>query len=282
MRNLNRCLVLSPPMFVVPDPAENRLLAALPEAEARHWLTHLEPVEMPQGMVLHEADVKPTHAYFPTTAVASLMYVLEEGLSPEIATIGNDGVVGVSLFMAGDSTPSRAVVLSAGHGFRIAAQAIAAEFHRSPHVMRVLLRYAQALMTQMGQTGVCNRHHSVAQQLCRWLLLNMDRLPGKELAMTQESIAHVLGARREAISDVASKLQDAGVIRYTRGHIIILDRRGLEERACACYSVVKNEYDRLLPPKLASVGSVFKDRAEHQEKYLRARPAGREGLEHSG
>ncbi|HEV7913426.1 MAG TPA: Crp/Fnr family transcriptional regulator [Albitalea sp.] len=236
-------------MHLVPDPKKNQLLAALPEVEWRRWLPELEWIPMPQGMVLHEPDSTMSHAYFPTTAVVSLMNVLEDGASPEIATVGNEGVVGISLFMGGESMPSRAVVLCGGHGFRLTSHAIKGGFNHSVEVMHLLLRYTQALITQMGQTVVCSRHHSLVQQLCRWLLLALDRLPGYELAMTQELIANMLGVRREGVSDVALRLQEAGLIRYARGRILVLDRKGLEAQACECYAVVKREYNRLLPPK---------------------------------
>jgi CRP-like cAMP-binding protein len=190
--------------------------------------------------------------YFPTDAIVSLLYVMEDGASAEIAVVGHEGVVGIALFMGGESTPSRAVVQSAGHGFRLRSQLIKDEFERAGPVMHLLLRYTQALITQMAQTAVCNRHHSLDQQLCRWLLLSLDRLPGSELKMTQELIANMLGVRREGVTEAALRLQQAGLIRYSRGHITVLDRAGLEQRTCECYAVVKNEYERLLPDKPAS------------------------------
>ncbi len=232
------------------DPRKNQLLAALPDAEWQRWLPQLEVVDMPLGQVLYESGTTLSHVYFPTTAIVSLLYVMENGASAEIAVVGHEGVVGISLFMGGESTPSRAVVQSAGHGFRLAAQAIKDEFKRAP-VLHLLLRYTQALITQMAQTAVCNRHHSLDQQLCRWLLLSLDRLDGTELLMTQELIANMLGVRREGVTAGALKLQQAGLIRYTRGHIAVLDRVGLEARTCECYDVVKKEYDRLLPPRIA-------------------------------
>jgi len=192
-----------------------------------------------------------THVYFPTTAIVSLLYVMEDGASAEIAVVGKEGVVGVSLFMGGETTPSRAVVQSAGRGFRLDARAMKDEFSRSGPVMHLLLRYTQALITQMAQTAVCNRHHSLDQQLCRWLLLSLDRLEGSDLVMTQELIANMLGARREGVTEAALKLQKAGLISYARGHIKALDRAGIEARTCACYAVVNKEYDRLLPDKIA-------------------------------
>ena len=236
---------------VLCNPRTNHLLAALPEPEWQRWLPHLEPVELPLGKVLYESGSTLTHVYFPTTAIVSLLYVLESGASAEIAVVGNEGIVGVSLFMGGGSTPSRAVVQSAGEGFRLGSELMQKEFERAGPVMHLLLRYTQALITQMSQTAVCNRHHSLDQQLCRWLLLSMDRLPGDELVMTQELIANMLGVRREGVTEGAMKLQKAGLIRYARGHITVLDRPGLEQRTCECYAVVKKEYDRLLPAQLA-------------------------------
>ena len=229
------------------DPKSNHLLAALPEAEWTRWLPQLKAVDLPLGKVLYESGMRQSHIYFPTTAIVSLLYVMESGASAEIAVVGNEGAVGISLFMGGETTPSRAVVQSAGRGFRLEAGAIKDEFNRSGPVMHVLLRYTQALITQMAQTAVCNRHHSLDQQLCRWLLLSLDRLQGNELVMTQELIANMLGVRREGVTEGALKLQKAGLIRYARGHITVLDRKGLEERTCECYEVVKKEYDRLLP-----------------------------------
>jgi CRP-like cAMP-binding protein len=228
------------------DPKLNHLLGALPAAEWQRWSPMLEPVGMPLGQVLYEAGVTMSHVYFPVTAIVSLLYVLEDGASAEIAVVGNEGLVGVSLFMGGGSTPSRAVVQSAGRGFRMSAGVLKEEFELAP-VLHLLLRYTQALITQMAQTAVCNRHHSLDQQLCRWLLLSLDRLQGTELAMTQELIANMLGVRREGVTEAALKLQKAGLIRYSRGHITVLDRPGLEKRSCECYRVVKLEYDRLLP-----------------------------------
>ncbi len=201
------------------------------------------------GFVLYEAGVRLNYAYFPATAIISLLYVLENGATAEIAVVGNEGLVGVTLFMGGGSTTSRAVVQSAGYGFRLPAQVIKNEFNRSDVVMHLLLRYTQALMTQMSQTAVCNRHHSLDLQLCRWLLLSLDRVDSSNLVMTQELIANMLGVRREGVTEGARKLQRAKLISYSRGRITVLDRPGLEERACECYSVVKKEYDRLLPPK---------------------------------
>jgi CRP-like cAMP-binding protein len=227
------------------------LLAALPAAEWQRWLPQLEYVQMPLGEVLYESGGTLSHVYFPTTAIVSLLYVMESGASAEIAVVGNEGIVGISLFMGGNSTPSRAVVQSAGEGYRLNSAAIKREFNQAP-VVHLLLRYTQALITQMSQTAVCNRHHSLDQQLCRWLLLSLDRLQGNELAMTQELIANMLGVRREGVTEGALRLQKAGLIRYGRGHITVLDRPGLESRCCECYAVVKKEYDRLLPKRTAT------------------------------
>ena len=233
-------------MKIPVGPKANHLLSALPEAEWQRWQRHLEPIDLPLGEVLYESGGTLTHVYFPTTAIVSLLYVMENGESAEIAVVGNEGLVGVSLFMGGESTPSRAVVQSAGRGFRMKSQVLKDEFNRAP-VLHLLLRYTQALITQMAQTAVCNRHHSLDQQLCRWLLLSLDRLEGSELVMTQELISNMLGVRREGVTDAAVKLQKVGLIRYARGHITVLDRPGLEKRTCECYAVVKKEYDRLLP-----------------------------------
>ena len=225
----------------------NHLLAALPEADWQRWQPQLEWVPLPLGQVLYESGCTMSHVYFPTDAIVSLLYVMADGASAEIAVVGNEGVVGISLFMGGGSTPSRAVVQSAGQGWRLRASAIRDEFNDSPPVMHLMLRYTQALITQMAQTAVCNRHHVLDQQLCRWLLLSLDRLSGDELRMTQELIANMLGVRREGVTEAALKLQRDGLIRYSRGHITVLDRAGLEARTCECYEVVKKEYARLLP-----------------------------------
>jgi CRP-like cAMP-binding protein len=233
------------------DPRQNRLLAALPDAEWARWQPHLEPVVMPLGKSLYESGAKLSHVYFPTTAIVSLLYVMEDGASAEIAVVGHEGVVGVSLFMGGESTTSRAVVQSAGHGFRLRSSLMMQEFNRAGPALHLLLRYTQALITQMAQTAVCNRHHSLDQQLCRWLLLSLDRLNSNEIVMTQELIANMLGVRREGVTEAAGNLQKDGLIQYRRGRIKVLDRPGLERRACECYAVVKNEYERLLPPTVA-------------------------------
>jgi CRP-like cAMP-binding protein len=236
----------------VQNERRNQLLAALPEAEWQRWLPQLEPVDMPLGKVLYESGNKLTHVYFPCTSIVSLLYVMEDGASAEIAVVGHEGIVGISLFMGGQSTTSRAVVQSAGQGLRLKANLMMQEFNRAGPVLHLLLRYTQALITQMAQTAVCNRHHSLDQQLCRWLLLSLDRLPSDDLVMTQELIANMLGVRREGVTEAAGQLQQAGLIRYRRGHITVLDRKRLEQRACECYAVVKKEYDRLLPERLAT------------------------------
>jgi CRP-like cAMP-binding protein len=229
------------------DPKQNRLLAALPDKEWSLWLPHLEPVELPLGTVIYESGGKLSHVYFPTSAIVSLLYVMENGGSAEIAVVGYEGVVGISLFMGGETTPSRAVVQSAGTGFRLKASLVMEEFNKAGPVLHLLLRYTQALITQMAQTAVCNRHHALDQQLCRWLLLSLDRLRTNELVMTQELIANMLGVRREGVTEAAGRLDKAGLIRYQRGRITVLDRPGLEQRTCECYAVVRREYDRLLP-----------------------------------
>jgi CRP-like cAMP-binding protein len=228
-------------------PRQNHLLDALPAAEYERIASHLELIPMNLGDVIYEPGIKLRHVYFPTTSIVSLLYVMEDGASAEIAIVGNEGILGISLFMGGDTTPSRAVVQSAGHGYRLRADLLKAEFGLFGPTMHLLLRYTQALITQMAQTAVCNRHHSVDQQLCRWLLLSLDRLAGNELSMTQELIANMLGVRREGVTEAAGKLQQDGLIRYSRGKITVLDRPGVEARCCECYQVVKAEFDRLLP-----------------------------------
>jgi CRP-like cAMP-binding protein len=225
---------------------QNHLLAAFPSAEYERLAAHLELVSLRLGEVLCESGGQMQHVYFPTTSIVSLLYVLKDGASAEIAVVGNEGILGISLFMGGDTTPSRAVVRSAGHGYRLKAHLLQQEFGRAGPVLRLLLRYTQALITQMTQTAVCNRHHSVEQQLCRALLLSLDRLSGNSLTMTQELIANLLGVRREGVTEAAGNLQRAGLIRYSRGHIEVLDRPGLEKAVCECYGVVKVEFDRLL------------------------------------
>lgn len=228
------------------SPNQNHLLAALPKAEFKRIAPNLELAAMPLGQVLYESSGQLQHVYFPTTAIVSVHYVLENGSSSEIAGVGNEGVLGVSLFMGGNTTPSRAIVQTAGHGYRLKAQVLKEEFDNGGLLQHLLLRYTQALITQISQTAVCNRHHAVEQQLCRWLLLTLDRLPSGELTMTQELIASMLGVRREGITEAAGHLQKAGCIHYRRGHISVLDRSGLEARVCECYAVVKKEHDRLL------------------------------------
>lgn len=240
---------------LVPTSSEiklNELLSALPETQIARWLPHLELVEMPLGAVLYESGKLESHAFFPTSGIISLLYVMKNGDSAEIAVVGNEGMVGVALFMGGNTTTSRAVVQAAGLGYRLKASYMSEVFDLGGPVAKLLLRYTQALMTQMAQTAVCNRHHSLDEQLCRWMLLSLDRLPGNELAMTQELISNMLGVRREGVTEAALKIQAAGIISYTRGRIKVLDRVGLEQRACECYSVVKVEYDRLLPHQMAS------------------------------
>ena len=229
------------------DPHQNHLLGALPRDDYERLAPHLELKPMRLGDVLYESGDTLRHVYFPTTTIISLLYVMEDGASAEIAVVGNEGILGISLFMGGETTPSRAIVQSAGHAFRLKAELLKTEFGRFGPTMNLLLRYTQALITQMAQTAVCNRHHSVDQQLCRWLLLSLDRLASNELSMTQELIANMLGVRREGVTEAAGKLQDAGLIRYSRGRITVLDRPGLEARSCECYKVVKTEFDRLLP-----------------------------------
>jgi len=233
------------------SPDQNRLLAALPAEEYRRVLGHLELVSMPLGWAVYEADGPQGYVYFPTTSIVSLLYVMQNGASAEIAVTGNDGLVGIALFMGGESTPSRAVVQSAGYGYRLNASALKTEFVLGGPLQHLALRYTQALITQMAQTAVCNRHHELEQQLCRWLLLSLDRLPSNTLDMTQELIANMLGVRREGVTEAAGKLQDAGLIKYVRGHITVLDRAQLEARVCECYAVVKREMDRLLPAPIS-------------------------------
>ena len=229
------------------DPQKNHLLAAIAGRDWQRWQPLLEDTELPLGLVLYESGKTVSHVYFPTTSIVSLLYVLESGSCAEIAVVGNEGLVGVSLLMGGGTTPSRAVVQSAGRGYRLKASDLKVEFDFGGPVLHLLLRYTQALITQMSQTAVCNRYHTLDQQLCRWLLLSLDRLDGNELVMTQELIANMLGVRREGVTDSASRLQHAGLIRYNRGRITVIDRLGLEKRSCECYAVVKKEYDRLLP-----------------------------------
>ncbi len=235
------------PMHGSHDPRQNHLLAALPADEFARLSRYLELVPMPLGHVLSESGIPMRHVYFPTTAIVSRLYVLADGASDEIAVVGNEGVIGVSLFMGGATSPRRTVVESAGHAYRLQGQVLMDEFYRGKTMMHVLLRYIQAVLTQMAQTAVCNRHHSLDQQLCRWLLLRLDRMSSNELTITQDLIAILLGVRREGITEAAGNLQRAGLIEYKRGHITVLNRAGLEARVCECYAVVKKEFDRLLP-----------------------------------
>ena len=231
---------------------QNNLLAALPVADFERLQPDLKPMQMKLGDVLYESGSHMRNVYFPTTAIVSLLYMLANGSSAEIAVVGNDGMIGVSLFMGGETTTNRAVVQSAGLAFRLPSQVLKDEFTRAGPMQHLLLRYTQAMITQMTQTAVCNRHHSVDQQLCRWLLLSLDRLASNELKMTQELIANMLGVRREGVTEAAGRLQHAGLIHYSRGHITVVDRAGLEKRCCECYQVVKTESDRLLPKKMAT------------------------------
>jgi len=233
-------------MYVPHNPHQNHLLASLPSAEFKRLSPHLELTPMQLGEVYYESDGKWQHVYFPTTSIVSLHYVMENGAPAEIASVGKEGMLGISLFMGGNTTPSRASVRAAGFGYRLKARVLMEEFNRAGSMQRMLLRYTQALITQTSQTAVCNRHHSVTQQLCRWLLMTLDRVPSNELVMTQELAARMLGVRRESVAEAARILQQSGLIRYRYGHIIVLDRSGLENQACECYGVVKMELDRLL------------------------------------
>ncbi len=229
------------------SPLQNHLLAALTQEIQERLIPHLERVTLPLGKVLYESGDALRHVYFPTDAIVSLLYVMEDGASAEISVVGNEGLIGVAVFMGGESTPSRAIVQSAGHAYRLPGQKLKDEFNRHGEMLQLMLRYTQALITQMAQTAVCNRHHSIDQQLCRWLPLSLDRLPSNQLSMTQELIANMLGVRREGVTEAAGKLQKLGVIKYSRGHITVLDRPQLEALCCECYAVVKRETDRLLP-----------------------------------
>jgi CRP-like cAMP-binding protein len=239
-------------MSTTHDPRQNHLLAALPAADFERLQPQLKLVPLTLGEALYEPGIELRYVYFPTDSIVSLLYVMADGASAEIAVVGNEGVIGVSLFMGGETTPSRAVVQSAGHTYRLTGQVLKEEFTRAGAMQHLLLRYTQALLTQMAQTAVCNRHHSLDQQLCRWLLLSLDRLASNELVMTQELIANMLGVRREGVTEAAGNLQQAGLIHYSRGRITVLDRVGLEARTCECYAVVKTECDRLLPARTAS------------------------------
>ncbi len=250
------------------EPRQNHLLAALPAEVYDRISPHLELVAMPLGEILYESGGQLQHVYFPTTAIISLHYIMENGASAEIAGVGNEGILGISLLMGGNTTPSRAAVYTGGHGYRLKEQLMMEEFNRAGPVMQLMLRYTQALMTQVSQTAVCNRHHSVEQQLCRWLLLTLDRLPTNELTMTQELIAGMLGVRREGITEIAGNLQREGLISYRRGHITVLNRTGLEVHACECYQVVKKEFHRLL----SDAGKLNK-LVMHRQPATQSRPA---------
>src|SRR6476646_2023432 len=236
----------------LPDPRDNHILDALPQLERERLFPHLKLTTMPLGMVVYESGAALRHIYFPTNSIVSLLYVMQDGASAEIAVVGNAVVIGVSLFMGGETTPSRAIVQSAGHAYRLTGARLKQEFSRHGELLHILLRYTQSLLTQMSQTAVCNRHHTLDQQLCRWLLLSLDRLSSNRLDMTQELIANMLGVRREGVTEAAGKLQKLGAIRYARGKITVLDRPLLERLACECYAVVKQESDRLLTPLLHS------------------------------
>jgi len=244
-------------MSEMPTPQQNHLLAALPVEVQQRLFLDLELIPLPLGKILYESGDALRHVYFPTDAIVSLLYVMENGASAEISVVGNEGLIGIAVFMGGESTPSRAVVQSAGYAFRLLGKQFKAEVNRHGEMLHLMLRYTQALLTQMAQTAVCNRHHSIDQQLCRWLLLSLDRLPGDQLTMTQELIANMLGVRREGVTDAAGKLQKLGVIEYSRGHIKVLDRPRLEQLSCECYAVVKKETDRLLHYMPARQGSQF-------------------------
>ncbi len=243
------------PMPDTPSPLQNHLLAALPVDVQQRLIPQLELVPLPLGKVLYESGDSLRHVYFPTNSIVSLLYVMENGSSAEISVVGNEGMIGLAVFMGGESTPSRAIVQSAGRAYRLQGHQLKAEVNRHGELLLLMLRYTQALITQMAQTAVCNRHHSIDQQLCRWLLLSLDRLPSNHLTMTQELIANMLGVRREGVTDAAGKLQKLGVIEYSRGHITVLDRPKLEELSCECYAVVKKETDRLLPYALPANNS---------------------------
>jgi len=240
-------MVKNPSLSASQSPRQNQLLAALPAADYARLLPHLELVPLPLGWAVYESGDAQGYVYFPTNSIVSLLYVMEDGSSAEIAVVGHEGVVGIALFMGGETTPSRAVVQSAGCGYRLRASVLKTEFGQAGELQHLLLRYTQALITQMAQTAVCNRHHALEQQLCRWLLLSLDRLASNELTMTQELIANMLGVRREGVTEAAGHLQAAGLIHYSRGKITVLDRPKLEAKVCECYAVVKREYGRLLP-----------------------------------
>lgn len=248
------------------SPLKNHLLAAIADDVYQRLEPHLEFVDMPRGVVLYESGDTLRHVYFPTDSIVSLLYVMEDGASAEISVVGKEGLVGVALFMGGESTPSRGVVQVAGHGYRLLAEKMKTEFDRHGGLLDLLLRYTQSLITQMAQTAVCNRHHSIDQQLCRWLLLSLDRLPTNQITMTQELISNMLGVRREGVTAAATKLQDAGVIEYKRGSITVLDRRAMEARCCECYAVVRRETERLLPFQHRHAHSQFREGTEFVAK----------------
>jgi CRP-like cAMP-binding protein len=243
-------------MAGITHPQQNHILNVLPQPERERLYPHLTLVELPLGHVLYESGDMLRHIYFPTDAIISLLYVLRDGASAEIAVVGNEGAVGVALFMGGETTTNRAIVQSGGSAYQLTGARLKEEFERHGEVLHLLLRYTQALITQMSQTAVCNRHHSVDQQLCRWLLLSLDRLPSPKLTMTQELIANMLGVRREGVTEAAGKLQKLGVITYRRGQITVLDRPRLEQLSCECYAVVKQETDRLLPLHPLTAGNI--------------------------
>ena len=255
------------PMHSTPNPNQNHLLAALPTAEFERLAPHLEPVELRLGDVLCESGALLAHVYFPTTAIVSLHYVMENGSSSEIAGVGNEGMLGISLLMGGNTTPSRAVVQTGGQGYRLKAQLMQQEFKLAGPTQLLMLRYTQALITQMSQTAACNRHHSLVQQLCRWLLVTLDRMPTNELVMTQELVASMLGVRREGVTEAAGKLQQSGIISYRRGHITVLDRKGLQSQVCECYAVVRKEFARLLA-----------DTLQRQDAVVPSQPAARDAV----
>jgi CRP-like cAMP-binding protein len=258
-------------VYSLHDPRQNRLLAALPAEELDRLLPHLETVPMPRGHVLCESGMPMSHVYFPTTAIVSLLCLMEDGRSGQVAMVGNDGVVGISLFMGGETTQSCAAVQNAGYAYRLKSRLMKKEFLYDGPMQSLLLRYTQALLTQIAQTAVCNRHHSLDQQLCRCLLLTLDRSPSNELVMTQELIAGMLGVRREGVTEAAGNMQKAGLIAYSRGHITVLDRAGLEARSCECYVVLRNEFDRLVP-RAVTERSPFLQRFHNSS---RQHPAGR-------
>ncbi|AWV05489.1 Crp/Fnr family transcriptional regulator (plasmid) [Burkholderia sp. JP2-270] len=252
-------------------PEENHLLGAFPQAELARFARHLVRVELPLGRVVCESGNHLNHVYFPTTSIVSLLYLTQDGASTEIAVVGNDGLIGIPIFMGGETTPGRCVVQNAGQAYRLEARILKDEFDRAGAIQQLLLRYTQALIAQIAQTAVCNRHHSIDQQLCRWLLHSIDRLPSNQLKMTQDLIANMLGVRRASVTQAAKKLQDAGLVRYSYGHIEVLDRPGLETRACECYGVVKREFDRLLPGRDSDIGDSARDTMTPRDRTVSPR-----------